>query len=101
MQQQVRELLLILVLGLPLAVGIAGLGGYVLASRALTPIEQMTARARTITAERLAERLPVDNPNENSADWPPCSTRPWLASNSRSIRCAGSPPTPRTSCERR
>ena len=62
MRQQVRDLLLILVLGLPLAVGVAGLGGYVLASRALAPIEQMTARARTITAERLADRLPVANP---------------------------------------
>jgi heavy metal sensor kinase len=62
MRQQVRDLLLILVLGLPLAVGVAGLGGYVLASRALAPIEQMTARARTITAERLGDRLPVANP---------------------------------------
>ena len=61
MRQQVRDLLLILVLGLPLAVGVAGLGGYVLSSRALAPIEQMTARARTITAERLADRLPVAN----------------------------------------
>ena len=62
MQQQVRDVLLILVLGLPLAVGIAGLGGYVLARRALAPIEQMTARAQTITAERLSDRLPVSNP---------------------------------------
>jgi heavy metal sensor kinase len=62
MRQQVRDLLLILVLGLPMAVGVAGLGGYMLASRALAPIEQMTARARTITAERLADRLPVANP---------------------------------------
>ena len=62
MQQQMRDLLLILMLGLPLAVGIAGLGGYMLARRALAPIEQMTARARTITAERLGDRLPVANP---------------------------------------
>ncbi len=62
MRQQIRDLLLILVLGLPLAVGVAGLGGYVLASRALAPIEQMTARAQTITAERLGDRLPVANP---------------------------------------
>ena len=62
MQQQLRNLLLILVLGLPLAVGVAGLGGYVLARRALAPIEQMTVRARTITAERLGDRLPVANP---------------------------------------
>ena len=62
MRQQLRDLLLILVLGLPLAVGVAGLGGYVLARRALAPIEQMTDRARTITAERLGDRLPVANP---------------------------------------
>ena len=62
MRQQIRDLLLILVLGLPLAVGVAGLGGYVLASRALAPIEQMTLRAQTITAARLADRLPVANP---------------------------------------
>jgi heavy metal sensor kinase len=62
MQQQLRDLLLILVLGLPIAVGIAGLGGYLLAQRALAPIEQMADRARTITAERLADRLPVANP---------------------------------------
>jgi heavy metal sensor kinase len=62
MQQQLRDLLLILVLGLPLAVGVAGLGGYVLARRALAPIEQMTVRAQTITAERLSDRLPVSNP---------------------------------------
>jgi heavy metal sensor kinase len=62
MQQQVRDLLLILELGLPLAVGVAGLGGYVLARRALAPIEEMTERARTITAERLGDRLPVSNP---------------------------------------
>ncbi len=62
MQQQLRDLLLILVLGLPIAVGIAGLGGYLLARRALAPIEQMADRARTITAERLADRLPVANP---------------------------------------
>ncbi|HLG57163.1 MAG TPA: HAMP domain-containing sensor histidine kinase [Vicinamibacterales bacterium] len=62
-QQQVGDLLLILVLGLPVAVSVAGLGGYVLARRALDPIEQMTARARTITAARLSDRLPVSNPD--------------------------------------
>jgi heavy metal sensor kinase len=62
MQQQLHDLLLILVLGLPIAVGISGLGGYLLARRALAPIEQMTVRAQTITAERLGDRLPVANP---------------------------------------
>jgi signal transduction histidine kinase len=62
MRRQVRDLLLVLVLGLPLAVGVAGLGGYVLARRALAPIEEMADRAQSITAERLGDRLPVSNP---------------------------------------
>ena len=62
MDQQLRDLALILILGLPVAVAAAGLGGYTLARRALAPIERMTQHARTITAERLSERLPVDNP---------------------------------------
>jgi len=64
MLQELRELSLILVFGLPVGVVIAGLGGYTLARRALTPIEQMTERARTITAERLSDRLPVAHPED-------------------------------------
>jgi heavy metal sensor kinase len=63
MRQQLNELALILVLGLPLGVAAAGLGGYTLARRALAPVERMTDRARTITAERLSDRLPVHNPD--------------------------------------
>ena len=62
MRQELRELSLILIFGLPVGVVIAGLGGYALARRALAPIEQMTERARTITAERLSDRLPVAHP---------------------------------------
>lgn len=61
---QISDFVLIFALGLPLAVGVAGIGGYALARRALAPIERMTARARTITAERLGDRLPVDNPDD-------------------------------------
>ena len=64
MRQELRELAIIFVFGLPIAVVIAGLGGYTLARRALAPIEQMTARARSITAERLSDRLPVSNPDD-------------------------------------
>ena len=62
MRQELRDLSLILIFGLPVGVVIAGLGGYALARRALAPIEQMTERARTITAERLSDRLPVAHP---------------------------------------
>jgi heavy metal sensor kinase len=63
MREQIRTVALILLFGLPLAVATAGLGGYVLAQRALAPIERMSERAETITAERLSDRLPVSNPD--------------------------------------
>jgi heavy metal sensor kinase len=63
LRQQIRTVALILLLGLPVGVATAGLGGYMLARRALTPIERMTERAETITAERLSDRLPVSNPD--------------------------------------
>ena len=62
MRQELNELMLVLVLGLPLSVAAAGFGGYWLARGALAQVDRMTERARTITAERLGERLPVENP---------------------------------------
>jgi heavy metal sensor kinase len=62
--QNLRQLIYILFLGLPGAMAIAGLGGYVLARRALAPIDRMAERARSINAERLNDRLPVDNPDD-------------------------------------
>jgi heavy metal sensor kinase len=64
MGEYLSELLVFMLLGLPLTVVVAGLGGYTLARRALAPVDLMAERARTITAERLKERLPVDNPND-------------------------------------
>ena len=64
LRQELKKFLLVLVLGLPLAIGIAGLGGYILARRALEPIGRITEQARRITAENLRERLPVENPED-------------------------------------
>lgn len=64
MQGQLRQLALMMLLGLPFAVGAAGIGGYRLARRALAPVEHMAERARSITADRLSDRLPVNNPND-------------------------------------
>ena len=61
LRHELRELLLILGLGLPLALGLATLGGFGLARRALAPVGRMAERARRITADRLAERLPVED----------------------------------------
>ena len=62
--QDLQQLLYILLLGLPIAVVTAGVGGYVLARRALAPVDRMAERARSINAEHLNDRLPVDNPDD-------------------------------------
>ncbi len=64
LRHQLDQLLVGIALGLPLAVALACLGGYLLAGRALAPVGQMAARARTISAERLGERLPIENPGD-------------------------------------
>ena len=48
----------------PLTLILAGLGGYTLARKALAPIDVMAQRAERISAERLGERLPVENPED-------------------------------------
>ena len=62
--QDQRQLLYILMLGLPAAVALAGIGGYGLARRALAPVDRMAERARSINAEQLNARLPIDNPDD-------------------------------------
>src|SRR5205814_1472569 len=60
-RMQLWEILVVLVLGLPVVVVLAGVGGYVLARRALVPIDHLASEAQRITAERLHERLTVPN----------------------------------------
>jgi heavy metal sensor kinase len=62
--RQLEEVRVVLVLGVPFVVGLAGIGGYVLARRALAPIDHLAADARRITAERLHERLTVVNEHD-------------------------------------
>jgi heavy metal sensor kinase len=62
--RQLREILIVLVVGLPVVVGFAAVGGYILARRALQPIDDLAAEAKRITAERLHERLSIPNPND-------------------------------------
>jgi len=64
LQHELGELLLVMILGLPFAVGIAGVGGYLLARRALAPVGRMVEKARTISADRLSERLAVEDPED-------------------------------------
>lgn len=64
MRERIAELTALLLFGLPLGVAAAGVGGYLVAGRALAPIERMAERAQSITAERLSDRLPVHNPDD-------------------------------------
>jgi heavy metal sensor kinase len=64
LRSQLWEILTVLVLGLPSVVALAGAGGYLLARRALTPIDRLASEARRITADRLHERLSVPTPND-------------------------------------
>jgi heavy metal sensor kinase len=58
------ELGAVLAFGLPLAVALSAAGGYLIAHRSLSPMSQIGARARQITAESLGGRLPVPNPHD-------------------------------------
>jgi heavy metal sensor kinase len=62
LREELRELALIQAVALPLALALAAAGGYHLARRALGPVARMADRARRISAERLGERLLVENP---------------------------------------
>jgi heavy metal sensor kinase len=52
-----NQLLTTLLIGGPLLVVLAGVGGYFLAARALAPIDEITHMARRISAEDLSARL--------------------------------------------
>jgi heavy metal sensor kinase len=64
LRDTLRTLTVILAMGVPFAVGLAIAGGYFLAGRVLAPVGAMADKAREITAESLAERLPVDNKDD-------------------------------------
>jgi signal transduction histidine kinase len=61
---ELGEIFMVLALGLPLVVVLAGIGGYVLARRALAPIDHLASEAKRVTAERLHQRLTTSNPND-------------------------------------
>jgi heavy metal sensor kinase len=64
LRRELRGLLIVLLLGVPVAAVLAGIGGYLVARRGLAPIDRMSASARAITAARLGERLAVENPDD-------------------------------------
>jgi heavy metal sensor kinase len=60
-EQELSELRFVLLTVLPIGMLAAIIGGYWLAGRALQPIHRITETTRKITAQNLAERIPVAN----------------------------------------
>lgn len=63
-QHALRDLAEILPIASLLALLLACIGGYFLAGRMLAPVAAIARKARQITAERLSERLPIENPDD-------------------------------------
>ncbi len=61
---RLKDLVLASLVVLPLVLVVAGIAGYGLARRALSPIEQMARRAQEITPEKLHARLPNDDTDD-------------------------------------
>ena len=59
--ESLREILWYVV---PVAVVVAGLGGWAIARHSLLPVSAMSRQARTITAQALGARMPVVNPTD-------------------------------------
>ena len=59
-----EQLLTILLVSIPLLVCVAAAGGYLLAARALAPIDTITRTAQRISAHDLHERLHLPNTND-------------------------------------
>jgi heavy metal sensor kinase len=64
MRRTLRQIVEVFALGLPLAVFLSSLGGYLIAGRSLAPVAAMAEQARKITSESLSERLPNPNPHD-------------------------------------
>jgi two-component system heavy metal sensor histidine kinase CusS len=62
--EELGELLAVMSLAGPLALVLALGGGYLLARRALAPVDRMAAEAAQITANHLDRRLEVPNPDD-------------------------------------
>ncbi len=62
--RELNDFFRLMLIALPIAVVVAGMGGYFLAKRFLAPVDRMAEKARKIGEENLQERLPVLNPDD-------------------------------------
>jgi len=63
-EETLRTVVLIFAIALPLLLAIAGIGGYLVSSRALAPVDAITAMAANIRPDDLDKRLDLDLPDD-------------------------------------
>jgi heavy metal sensor kinase len=63
-EEAVRRILVLLLIGGPVAMAAAGLGGWMLVRNSLAPVERMRSKAAGIGIEQLHERLTYSNPRD-------------------------------------
>jgi len=82
--------------------GVAAAGlGWLLAGRALQPLQQITATARRVADRSLHERIALDGPNDEIKELADTLERCSTVWTAHSIASGDSSPTPRTSCAHR
>jgi heavy metal sensor kinase len=64
LKERLIEFVGLLLFALPVALIAAGFMGYRIAGKALDPIKEMARQTEQITAQRLSERIPIDNPDD-------------------------------------
>jgi heavy metal sensor kinase len=62
--QELEAVRRIFLWGLPATLLVAGIGGFLLAKKSLSPVVEMSSQAKRIGASNLHERLTIDNPND-------------------------------------
>lgn len=68
LRDQFHSNLASLLLPLPLIIVVTGIGGYLLASKFLKPVQEIARQAEAITSEKLHERLAVNSSDGELAD---------------------------------
>lgn len=63
-EETLHSLVIAFALALPIALSLAGAGGFVIAGRALAPVAQMTTLAASVDATDLSSRIELSLPND-------------------------------------
>lgn len=68
LETEMRGIRTAFLIALPIALVLIGIGAWLLSRRALRPVEKLTAAARRVTAEGLAQRIPMAGEDREFVD---------------------------------